>query len=81
LDREHNAGEIARRVGISRQHFFTWMGVLNQEGLGGLLRRRHGGGKKTVSGWPATSSFSRRIVKSWRDVFFKIWIRTAALDT
>jgi hypothetical protein len=33
-----------------------------------------------VSGWAATSSFSRRVVKSWRDVFFKIWIRTAALD-
>jgi hypothetical protein len=38
-------------------------------------------GRYTVSGWAATSSFSRRIVKSWRDASFKIRIRTAALDS
>ena len=48
LERQLNAAQIAQRVGISHQHFFTWMRHLNQEGLTGLLRRRHGGGKKTA---------------------------------
>ena len=75
LDRRHQASEIARIVGISRQHFFTWMHILNEEGLSSLLRQRHGGGRKTAIQGQILAGLRKRLAGKQSASEVQIWLR------
>jgi hypothetical protein len=70
-------------LGVKRNILILRAGGLDIESLGPkpiLQNAEMRRGRNDVSGWAATSSFSRRVMKSWPDVFFKKQIRASALD-